>query len=304
MLKSRRRLFFSGVAVALCFMSLARIVSANPLQIPVEVEVPPTRLVINGYAAPGAIVEVKEKDSTLSSIAANNNGSFHSVISLSPGIHNSALLYTDKSGLLSDGARQAISLQPHQDTQLEVFLAPTIKLQQLTEDKVVVVGNTASFAEVELKAAGNRLFLAKAAADGHYLFELSTEQLPPGDYQVYIKARLDLLVSEPSGSVKFSLSVPGVYRSEDLFVSPKPSPIKECTTKECTTDDLGPKSLTRFPKPSVAGDFAKDLAVSVVSEPVGLAVILAIVLLEASMFHGSHITWAGGKLSGFLRKRK
>ncbi len=253
------------VSVIALFFLLPNSILAVGENIPVSLEVAQTRLVVTGHAAPNSQIIISQQFSTLAATTSDNVGLFAQIINLSPGIHTLKFTYTDVEGLVSSITTSSISIQPQQDTALEVLLPPVISLKSKTNleqgEQVILSGRATPTAIVRLYVNGQFVVQTVANPSGHYLLKVNSVQLPLGADTAYTSAEFLSLVSQASKTVTFHIDVPGVIASDDFVVYPAldtPPPAPNCDNGQICFGVTPPQAGSITPRdtfsPPLVGD--------------------------------------------------
>jgi hypothetical protein len=194
-------------------------------------------LTLRGYAAPGALVTLREAGSTIGSVAADSSGYFSTTLSSqASGLRTISAQFKDRNGLTSVAEQKSVSVQAQQNTVVEFFLSPSIArrtAQQLQAGSLVQIsGYTAANAVVKLTIEQTgEVLRVMASGSGLYEFLLNTGGLTDGDYTVNVTAELPSIskTSNKSKSVGFSVRTENGPTSPDIVVSPQqlPPPIPQ-----------------------------------------------------------------------------
>jgi hypothetical protein len=194
--------------------------------IPVELTVPDTLLRVEGFAAPNALVTIRETGNTVASVIADNTGNFQTLISRPPGIHKISLDYIDSNSTKSQTNTQTISLQPQQTYNYDVFLSPTLARGNpgsIVNGSIVQFrGFTIPDALVTLRIDYNSYkFEAVSDANGFYEFLIESSLLGDGNHVANTSVTSGVSLSDKSRSINFNVEPKSDPSSPDIIVKPQ-----------------------------------------------------------------------------------
>lgn len=190
----------------------------------VELTIPNTKLVVNGYATANGLVSVTESNSVIMSGVADSLGYFSLSSILSSGIHNISIKYTDLNGRISRTIDKSISLQPQQDNILSVILPPTIErstpAQTVSGSTVQIRGYTVPSSVVKLVLDyGSNSITTSSSSSGFYEFLLDSSNLIISNHTFYTNVTVGSQVGENSQSLYFEVLQSINQSSPDIIIS-------------------------------------------------------------------------------------
>jgi len=229
-----RRLVAGGLlGVLFSLLSFTPTLAQTPVTTPFQFSVPDTQLTVQGYSAPGALVTLREAGSTIGSVVANNSSGYFTTTlgSQSSGLRSIDVYFDDSEGVRSSVSSQSISVQPQQQTTVDLFLSPTITRrtpQQVQLGSLVQInGYTAVGAKVTLSlGSSSSERTVNANNSGFYEFLYDTTGLGVSSYTASVVSDISSpsIQSEASRAVSFDVvSVTGPT-APDIVVSPDQLP--------------------------------------------------------------------------------
>lgn len=200
-------------------------VGALNSSVPVNLTVPATTLTFNGYAAPFAQVVIQKSNTTIATIAADQNGFFTKTLSASSGgIQSYQLYYTDIKGSSSKKKNVSISVVSQQDNEVSVFLSPTLNITKTQIEVGSLIqfrGYTVKNADVSLVISdGIKTVKTKADASGFYEFLVNSSELGDGGYFANVSALFSNQKSDASVQKTFTIVNSSGPSTPDITVGP------------------------------------------------------------------------------------
>ncbi|MDP2671096.1 MAG: hypothetical protein Q8P13_01385 [bacterium] len=184
--------------------------SVSAAQNTITANVAGTSATFSGFAAPKALVTIKEGGSVIGTVQASSAGTFSKKIVSDPGLHTFSLYQTDSAGRATPLTTiKDVSLANHFDTPVSnIHLPPTIALSRssLTSgESVTVSGQGAPGSTVNLFLNGTRVYNAKIGASGKWQFVI-TSGYKIGSNSVYANlSRVGLSDSVNSQGLSFEV---------------------------------------------------------------------------------------------------
>ncbi len=218
---------FVGISLAtslLCLLAGASVFAQVKSPV-VSLDVPDTTLTVQGYAAPGALVIIEEGGSNIGTVLADSSGYFTTILVSQPfGVRDLQLHYDDGESLLSSIITESISVQPQQNTTLDVFLSPTIARR--TQEKVQkgsivqISGRSTPGATIKLVlSATGPFYTTTVDATGFYEFLVDSTDLDEAMYSASVVATISgSLESSTSNMVVFVITAVDAVDDEEVPV--------------------------------------------------------------------------------------
>lgn len=217
-----------------------------------------TSLNIYGLTSPSALVEVSDNGAVIASAMSDPNGQFNIFLpSVTPGIDNLQLQSIDMANLSSGAVNISLSLQPLLETNLSVFLPPTIRVTSATDGQVILRGFTAPLATLTVHLSNNRQWQTKANTKGFWRIMLKNS-LPAGSYSAYT------IATSSSGGESYQ----SLIRSFSITQAPKnmyyPKKIALNFTPHLQYIKQSPKFVIAQNAPSVKPKSTQPLALAII----------------------------------------
>ncbi len=208
------KLFFGSVVTgvsALLFPVFAMNNAAAQSSQPIQLTVPQTSLLASGKAAPDAHVTIFRNNVEIGSTTANKNGKFSKTIQPIPtGTSNISILYTDKANRSSSRKTINLAFQPQQQTALEVFLSPTVRVAPqraiVSNQSFVFSGSTVPGAIVTVQVVGGRQLQATANNIGEYTIRAAATDFGVGVFKFDVSSSKNNQTSELSDQGSFAIT--------------------------------------------------------------------------------------------------
>jgi len=233
----------SSVFLAALFLCL--FLAATPADaqqkpgVPVNLTVPDTILVLQGWAAPNALVTFRNGSSVVSTVTAAADGYFTKQLSAQqPGIKKITAQFKDIRTISSAVSSGSVSLQPQSTSTIDFIVSPTLTRRSPAviqkSSLVQLSGYTSANAAVEIVLNGVFRDTVTSDSQGYYEYLLETENIAVGKYSVLTRSTSANFVgaSDDSERVRFSVVDdeigPSISRP-DIVVSPNqlPPPIPQ-----------------------------------------------------------------------------
>lgn len=157
----------------------------------VTIGVGETTALVTGSTSPGASVTILDGGSVVGSTVANAAGDYSQVLTnQTPGLHTYQLYARDIAGRLTDTVSISVNIVEHAQTQITVFLPPTMQISEseVTQGtNVTVVGSAPANASVVLHI-DDTFVVITADSTGVWQYVISTQTLQVGEHQIYAVA--------------------------------------------------------------------------------------------------------------------
>lgn len=283
------------LALGLMMVSLVPTSFVLAAESEVRIGVGDTTVLIHGSTSPQAAVSFIDGTTVMGSTTANAAGEYSQLFtSQPPGIHTYKVYAQDSSGRFTDTVSTEVHVEEHFQTEVEVFLPPTVQLSQSTVqqgDVLTVTGATVPGATVLVYVNGASGSVV-AGANGNWRYDFATGGLAAGQHQLYV-------VATKSGGEQSHASQPRTFtvtvtptESPPSTPSSTPSPTPEPSQPflpRPTPTAPSPPSIT-YPRPGdiISGD---TVDVTGTAEPGVRIELLNRGQIVGSTFSGSDGAW-------------
>jgi len=187
----------SSVFLAALFLCL--FLAATPADaqqkpgVPVQVTVPDTALEVTGWAAPGALVTIRNEGITIAAVTADNSGYFARLFTAqTPGLKSISTQFSDRESVESVRSIRNVSLQPQKLNSFQFLLSPTVSIRSQTtvvQGGIAQIGGySAADSIVQLSLSDGSKYTATTDLNGFYRFFIPSEGLAVGDYSATVIA--------------------------------------------------------------------------------------------------------------------
>ncbi|HSH18296.1 MAG TPA: hypothetical protein VK978_02850 [Candidatus Saccharimonadales bacterium] len=179
------------ITVALAFSWLHSTAAHAQQSVSVGVGVGDTILSISGLSSPNAFITLHKDTGLIGTFNADASGRFtHQVVAQQSGINRLHISARDTAQRLTDTVSLEVNLQEHLQTEVYVFLPPTLDLDIASlqgNQPLVVRGQTIPGGQVSLYIDGQAAALLTAGPDGVWQHTLPTTNLSSGSHGVFAR---------------------------------------------------------------------------------------------------------------------
>lgn len=190
MMKLLRGVGRAFVLCALLAFTTAGSVAAE--NVTVTIGVGDTILSVTGQTSPNAFVTISKDGNVIGTTTAAADGTYSQTYpAQEPGIHQLSVFAYTPSGKTTDTVTIEVNIAEHATTSVEVFLPPTIEVEDTSLDenqRLVLGGETAPSATVTIFIDNADYAMIQADAQGLWYLDLATDPLAGGQHQLFARA--------------------------------------------------------------------------------------------------------------------
>lgn len=158
----------------------------------VTIGVGDTVLVVSGSTSPAAFVTIQDNASVIGTTLADSAGRFSQTYTAqTPGIHTISVFSRDRQSRLTGTVTNTISIQEHTQTNIDIFLPPSLSLAKTEVQKpeqLVVLGETLPSATISVVVDESTTFKTKADGAGNWKVAIASDGLTVGRHNFYARA--------------------------------------------------------------------------------------------------------------------
>lgn len=200
----RKILLVAATVLSLATLSVLAVSGTTQADVAVSLPVGDTFMNVSGKTSPRAFVTIKDDDNVIGTLTAEADGTFSkTLVAQRPGIHTLSIYARDTDDEISDSAVVTVSLAEHGQTNISVFLPPTIVVSSLVtkpDAQLSLSGMTVPGSTVFLRIDDMTSMQAQADAAGRWQIIINPGQVKGGNHSVYaFAADSDGTQGYPSG---------------------------------------------------------------------------------------------------------
>lgn len=185
------------IVAALCLSvsllgSVALPAAAGAQDTQVTIGVGDTTLSVLGLTSPSAFVTIMDNHAVIGTTIANSYGGYIKDFgAFAPGIHHLSVYGRDAADRLTDVVELEVNVAEHAQTNLSVFLPPTLSIANPVVNRgehIQLTGSALANSRLTIVFDDSTNFHAQANAQGDWSYELATASLPAGKHSLYVVA--------------------------------------------------------------------------------------------------------------------
>jgi hypothetical protein len=190
---SRWRRVIAAVCVSLGLLGgMAWLAPVGAEDNQVTIGVGDTTLFVSGLTSPNAFVAIMDNHGVIGTAIADNYGNYIKDFSaFAPGIHQLSVYARDADGRLTDTAELQVNVAEHAQTDVSIFLPPTLSIvnpEVNHGEHVHLMGSTLASGRLTITLDGTIYFQVQADSGGDWSYELDTASLSAGSHSLYVVA--------------------------------------------------------------------------------------------------------------------